>query len=200
MCTKIHVHVGTGELTVTNICTPTQINKNNIKFILYPHCIILNVGNWSNLNIYLWEKEFIMVICYIAISEIFMKNLWESLNNMMDSMPHFHHRSGLKRPCFVLFCFPWKFELWLEVKNSFVWLYFYAYDSFACMYVCMPCACLVPSAARKGHQVPWNWSYRQLSYHMGGGKRTASTLNYLSHLSSPLEAKMFWMFLIVSVK
>lgn len=73
MRTKIHVHVGTGELT--NICTATQINKNKIKLILYPHCIILKVGNWPNLNIYLWEKEFIMVICYMAISEILKEKI-----------------------------------------------------------------------------------------------------------------------------
>ena len=28
------------------------------------------------------------------------------------------------------------------------------------LYVCVPRVCLVPSEAEKGHQSPWNWSYR----------------------------------------
>ena len=31
---------------------------------------------------------------------------------------------------------------------------------FACMYAYTPCACLVPVETRRGHQIPWNWSYR----------------------------------------
>ena len=44
---------------------------------------------------------------------------------------------------FVLFCF------------SCVWVT-------SCMYVCVPCTCLVPVGIRKGHQIPWNWSYKWL--------------------------------------
>ena len=36
---------------------------------------------------------------------------------------------------------------------------FYVYGCFACMYVRL---CLVHGEAWRGHQVPWNWSYRQL--------------------------------------
>jgi ABC-type sulfate transport system permease component len=32
----------------------------------------------------------------------------------------------------------------------------------AYIYVCVPCVCLVPVGARRGHQRPWNWSYRRL--------------------------------------
>lgn len=31
----------------------------------------------------------------------------------------------------------------------------------ACVYVCAPCVCLVPEA-RRGHHIPWDWSYRRL--------------------------------------
>ena len=31
---------------------------------------------------------------------------------------------------------------------------------YACL--CMLCACLVPTEARRGHRLPWNWSYRWL--------------------------------------
>jgi hypothetical protein len=30
------------------------------------------------------------------------------------------------------------------------------------MCVCARCACLVPGEARRGHWIPWNWSYRGL--------------------------------------
>ena len=39
-------------------------------------------------------------------------------------------------------------------------LFDYVYMCLACMYICAPCACLVPEEARRGHQIPWNWSYR----------------------------------------
>lgn len=29
-------------------------------------------------------------------------------------------------------------------------------------YVCAPCPCVVLREARKGHQIPWKWRYRQL--------------------------------------
>lgn len=28
---------------------------------------------------------------------------------------------------------------------------------FVCMCICISCACLVPTEARRGHRVPWNW-------------------------------------------
>ena len=31
---------------------------------------------------------------------------------------------------------------------------------FACVCICAPHRCLVPT--RRGHRIPWNWSYRQL--------------------------------------
>lgn len=33
---------------------------------------------------------------------------------------------------------------------------------FACMYVCVSCAYLVPMKVRQRHQIPWVWSYRWL--------------------------------------
>jgi hypothetical protein len=37
------------------------------------------------------------------------------------------------------------------------------------MYVCVPCIGLVPTEAKVGHQIPWNWSYR--CHHVGAGNR-----------------------------
>lgn len=189
MCTKIHVHVGIGELTVTNICTPTQINKNNIKLILYPHCIILKVENWSNLNIYLWEKEFIVVICYIAISEILKEKNYESPWITWWTPCHISIR-GVVWGGHVLGFFPWKFELLLEVKNSFDFIYMHMILLPACMSVCRV-------HAWWPQQLEKDTRFLEIGVtdnHMGGRKRTASAHNYLSHLSSPLEAKIFWMF------
>ena len=35
----------------------------------------------------------------------------------------------------------------------------HAYERFACMYIYVPHAYLVPVEARTGYQMPWNWSY-----------------------------------------
>lgn len=39
---------------------------------------------------------------------------------------------------------------------------FHAYGNFACMYISTPCVCQVPMGVRRRHQVPWNWSWRQM--------------------------------------
>lgn len=40
-------------------------------------------------------------------------------------------------------------------------------------YICAPCPCVVLREARKGHQIPWKWRYRQLlSCHVGAKHRT----------------------------
>ena len=33
---------------------------------------------------------------------------------------------------------------------------FYVYKCFACMYVCVSHACLVPAEVKRGHLIPWN--------------------------------------------
>lgn len=47
--------------------------------------------------------------------------------------------------------------------------YFMCICVFACMYVRVPCAWLVPAQVGRRYQIPWNWSYRQLilSHHIG---------------------------------
>lgn len=37
-------------------------------------------------------------------------------------------------------------------------LFIYMYESFACMYICVSCACLVPTEVRIGCHIPWNWN------------------------------------------
>ena len=37
----------------------------------------------------------------------------------------------------------------------------YMYECFSCIYVCAPCACLLPAEARRGCQTPRNCSYRR---------------------------------------
>ena len=39
---------------------------------------------------------------------------------------------------------------------------FYLYECFAYIYVYVPYAHLVPAETRRGHQIPWSWSYRWL--------------------------------------
>jgi hypothetical protein len=51
----------------------------------------------------------------------------------------------------------------IELKFFYLFLfYFYVYRYFACMYVCVPLVCLVPSESRRGHQMLWNWSLGRL--------------------------------------
>lgn len=38
----------------------------------------------------------------------------------------------------------------------------YGCGCFVCMYVCVLCACLVPKEGRRGHGIPWNWTFMQL--------------------------------------
>lgn len=40
-----------------------------------------------------------------------------------------------------------------------------------CLHVCI-CTfrvCLVPEEGRKGHQIPWNWSWGVVIHHVGAG-------------------------------
>lgn len=41
-------------------------------------------------------------------------------------------------------------------------VYFHVYGCLACMHVYAPHVCLMPAEARKGHRIPWDWSYSQL--------------------------------------
>lgn len=50
----------------------------------------------------------------------------------------------------------WRSPVSRGEKDLSVW--FYVYESFACMYVCIPHACLMLSEVRKGSQFPWKWS------------------------------------------
>jgi hypothetical protein len=58
----------------------------------------------------------------------------------------------------------------------FVIFLFYRYEYFACMYICVPNECLVPTKVRRGHQIPWNWSYTTgiLRINPGSSERTAN--------------------------
>lgn len=85
----------------------------------------------------------------------------------------------------TLCCTWWLFEfkgkfLWFYVLNSswrmlikyspesiqvmflfnFYWFCFYELGCFICMYVCAPRTYLVSELIRRGHWIPWNWSYR----------------------------------------
>jgi hypothetical protein len=72
----------------------------------------------------------------------FSLSLWHAclLSQQLFSFSFFFFNQFTR---FVLFCF------------SCVWVT-------SCMYVCVPCTCLVPVGIRKGHQIPWNWSYKWL--------------------------------------
>lgn len=40
-----------------------------------------------------------------------------------------------------------------------LFIFFYVYECYSCMYVCVPHASLVPSEIRRGHRIPWKWNY-----------------------------------------
>lgn len=84
----------------------------------------------------------------------------------------------------------------LECLNSvsfatyYLFILFYAYESFVCIHVCELYACLVLGEIRRGCWVPWNCSYRGCDPPCGWSElnpastRAKSVLNPLSHLSS----------------
>lgn len=37
------------------------------------------------------------------------------------------------------------------------------YQCFACMFICTPHACLVPSEVKRGHWLTLDWNYREFS-------------------------------------
>lgn len=68
---------------------------------------------------------------------------------------------------------------------------------------CVPCVCFMPAEVRRGHQIQWKWSYRELQATMlvlginvrscGRASNTLELLNYLSQ--SP-----FFLFLCVNLQ
>lgn len=54
---------------------------------------------------------------------------------------------------------------------------------FACMHLCVPCACLMPTAVRRQHPKTWNWSYTWLGDTMGVLRtKLGSSTRVASHL------------------
>lgn len=49
------------------------------------------------------------------------------------------------------------YPLSLQFPKRFILLS--AYSCFACMYICMPCGCLVPLDIWRGYHMSWSWSY-----------------------------------------
>lgn len=65
---------------------------------------------------------------------------------------------------------------------------------FACIYGCVPCACLVPKEVRRGDPIPWNRNLQMVvNYYVGSGNQTQilcknECSDLLRHRSSPC----FW--------
>jgi hypothetical protein len=81
-----------------------------------------------------------------------------------------------------LYWWVWQYTRWEFFKLLFL---FYLSTCFACMNACTLCAYLGPMEARRGHQMPWNWSYKWLWASMwvmqtkpGSSPRVASELNW----------------------
>lgn len=74
-------------------------------------------------------------------------------------LPHLHH-AFLSRK--VQFIYRYSFPPWFERHMSFCTLNicFYVYV-LLWMYFCTPHMCVVPTDARRAHQMPWNRGYRQ---------------------------------------
>lgn len=83
---------------------------------------------------------------------------------------------------------------WVQFSNHFprtqlIWCVWH----FACMYVCVSLACLVPSVVRGGCQIPTYRLQIAVGQHMGAGNkawvlwRKSSCFVLLSHLSGPLN-------------
>ena len=55
------------------------------------------------------------------------------------------------------------FFFWFKGEKAYFNLYllFYVYECFPCVYVCVPCTCLVSMEVGRKCQMPWDWSYRQ---------------------------------------
>lgn len=49
----------------------------------------------------------------------------------------------------------------LSFSSLSIFIYF-VYMSLVWMYICAQCACLLSVKVRRGHWIPWNWSYRGL--------------------------------------
>ena len=54
--------------------------------------------------------------------------------------------------------------VWAMENNilSFIYLFHVLYGYFTCMCVCAPHSWLMPTDARRGHWIPWHWSYKCL--------------------------------------
>ena len=53
------------------------------------------------------------------------------------------------------------------------------------MYVCIPCACLLSKMARRGHWVPYNWSYRPVRILWVTRGLWKQTVHFCSNLAIP---------------
>jgi hypothetical protein len=80
----------------------------------------------------------------------------------------------------------WDHLNWVQLDNSKYTFppTIHMYECFACMYVCAPCVCLVPTEVRRRCQILWNWSYKRLwatvwvlGIELGFFVRVASALN-----------------------
>ena len=57
----------------------------------------------------------------------------------------------------------WLVILFQIILGGFVVVCFILHGwMFAYMCVCVPCVCLVPTEARRGYHIYWDWNYRQL--------------------------------------
>lgn len=100
------------------------------------------------------------------------------MSNKMFLSPAFHVKpltdirtqdqtafSGLPTLCWeLLLCFSIKPHLITlqKKKEPELSLKKIVYGCFACVSLCVLCVCPVPREARRGHQIPLNWSFRWL--------------------------------------
>lgn len=77
------------------------------------------------------------------------------------------------------------FLLLLLFKRTFLYL-FYAHEYLPCMYVCIPCTCLMPAEFRKSVGYPGSGVADDCGPPCGCWERNPGPLEELSHFSCPL--------------
>lgn len=119
---------------------------------------------WSTAHVLVFISSFALLAQFwLSLGDTNVWASWETVTNqpVMEIVFVFLHWAGwifnILNDLFVQFIF----NMTLENLNCYInFILFYACEHFACMYIWLPCGCLLPVEGRWGHHIPWDWSYR----------------------------------------